>query len=210
RVVTGDTKVVGRGECDGVYFATTGIGIKDPSLNLGLDQIRTGDCVLVSGTVGDHGAAVMLARQEYGLSGDLVSDSASVLPVARSLIRTGGLRFMRDPTRGGLATVVNDIARHTGLGVCLHEDSIPVCDQVNAVCEVLGLDPYYLASEGRIVAVIDPEAVPDALGGLSTLAPDARVIGTIEKGSGSVVIRTRFGGERILDELEEDLLPRIC
>lgn len=225
-VVTGDTKVVGRGECGGehiearsgeygreyagVYFATTGIGLRPNTLNLGIDQIKPGDCVLVTGTIGDHGAAIMLAREEFGLSGDLRSDAASVLPEARQLIKAGGLRFMRDPTRGGLATVANELARVTHHGIRLREDSIPIRDPVNAVCEVLGLDPLYLACEGRILAVIDPNSVDAALSALSVIAPDAAIIGVIETDPGPVVMETQLGGERILDELEDDPLPRIC
>lgn len=225
-IITGDTKVVGRGECGGegdgtrsgarvgeyggVYFATTGIGLRPSNLHLGIDQIKPGDCVLVSGTVGDHGAAIMLAREEFGLSGDLASDAASVLPVARQLIKVGGLRFMRDPTRGGLATVANELARVTCHGIRLREDAIPIRDPVNAVCEVLGLDPLYLACEGRIVAVIDPSSVNVALAALSVIAPDSAIIGVIESDPGPVVMETQLGGERILDELEDDPLPRIC
>lgn len=209
-VVTGDTKVVRRGECGGIYFATTGIGIRDPGITLGIDRIQPGDHILVTGPVGDHGAAIMLAREEFGLTGELNSDAASILPEARQLIGTGGLRFMRDPTRGGLATVANELTRVTGLGMKLRERDIPIRDTVNAVCEVLGLDPLYLACEGRIVAVVSPDVSDAALAALSGTAPEAAVIGTIEAEPGPVVIETLPGGERILDELEDDPLPRIC
>lgn len=209
-VVTGDTKVVGRGECGGVYFATTGIGLRPYGVEIGVERIRPGDKLLVTGTVGDHGAAIMLAREEFGLSGDLASDAASVLPLAQALIRTGALRFMRDPTRGGLATVANDLARMSGHGVRLDEARIPVRDPVNAVCEVLGLDPLYLASEGRIVAVIDPALADTALEAVASLSGDAAIIGEVEAEPGPVVIETMLGGERVLDELEDDPLPRIC
>lgn len=209
-IVTGDTKVVGRDECGGIYFATTGIGMRPADLHLGLTQIRPGDHILVTGTVGDHGAAIMLAREDFGLSGQLLSDSASVLPAARRLIQAGGLRFMRDPTRGGLATVANELARVTGFGIRLRENDIPIRDTVNAVCEVLGLDPLYLACEGRIVAVVAPEFSDTALAALSEVAPDAVVIGQFDAEPGAVVVETGLGGERILDELEDDPLPRIC
>lgn len=209
-IITGDTKVVGRGECGGIYFATTGIGQRAPGIQLGIEHIKPGDAILVTGPVGDHGAAIMLAREEFGLSGDLVSDAASVLPAARILLGTGGLRFMRDPTRGGLATVANELARVTGLGIRLLEERIPIRDPVNAVCEVLGLEPLYLACEGRIVAVIDPSRAEDAISALSEVAPLAAIIGHVADVPGPVVMETLLGGERVLDELEDDPLPRIC
>jgi hydrogenase expression/formation protein HypE len=137
-VVAGDTKVVARGDCDGIYLATTGIGFRPPGACFALGRVRAGDRILVSGPVGDHGAAVMLARQEFGLRGDLKSDAASVLPQARALMAVPGLKFMRDPTRGGLATVAHELARATGFTVRLAEAEIPVEDSVQSVCELLG------------------------------------------------------------------------
>ncbi|HKI73065.1 MAG TPA: hydrogenase expression/formation protein HypE [Pseudomonadales bacterium] len=209
-IVTGDTKVVGRGECGGIYFATTGIGVRADDIHLGIDRIRPGDAILVTGPVGDHGAAIMLAREEFGLSGDLTSDAASVLPAARLLLGAGGVRFMRDPTRGGLATVANELARVTGLGIHLSEAAIPIRDPVNAVCEVLGLEPLYLACEGRIVAVVDPDHASAAIAALAGSYPEAAIIGHVEGAPGPVVMETLLGGERVLDELEDDPLPRIC
>ena len=209
-IITGDTKVVGRQECGGVYFATTGIGTRMRDVHLGIDLIQPGDRILVTGPVGDHGAAIMLAREEFGLSGELQSDAASVLPAARALLAAGGVRFMRDPTRGGLATVANELTRMRGLGIRLDENEIPIRDPVNAVCEVLGLDPLYLACEGRIVAVVAPDRAEAAIAALSDIAPDAAIIGRIEETPGPVVMQTGLGGERILDELEDDPLPRIC
>lgn len=209
-VVTGDTKVVGRGECGGIYFATTGVGIRHSGIDLGAGTIRPGDRILVTGPVGDHGAAVMLARGEFGLSGDLRSDSASVLPAAKALMATPGLRFMRDPTRGGLATVANELTRQTGRGIRLLEETIPVRESVAAACEMLGFDPYYLACEGRVVAVVSPESASPAIEALKDVAPEAVLIGTVEDSAGPVILETGMGGERILDELEDDPLPRIC
>lgn len=134
-------------------MATTGIGVRQPGLRLGLDQIRAGDVVMVSGPVGDHGTAVLLAREDFGLKGDLASDAASILPLARALWSLPGLRFMRDPTRDGLATVMHDIAHATGLSAHLDEAAIPVNAPVRAVCDMLGYDPLYLACEGWILAV---------------------------------------------------------
>jgi hydrogenase expression/formation protein HypE len=209
-VVAGDTKVVGRGECDGLYLNVTGVGFRPAGVNLGFAGIRPGDRVLVSGPVGDHGAAVMLAREAFGLRGDLRSDAASVLPLAQALLAVPGLRFMRDPTRGGVATVCHEIARATGLGLRLGESRIPVRDAVASVCELLGYDPLYLACEGRIVAVVDAAGAEAALAAAREHAPGAALVGEITRGPPQVVLETEFGGERVLDELEDDPLPRIC
>jgi hydrogenase expression/formation protein HypE len=209
-VVAGDTKVVGRGECDGIYLATTGIGFRPRGVRFALDCVRAGDRILVSGPVGDHGAAVMLARQEFGLRGDLASDAASVLAQAQALMRVPGLRFMRDPTRGGLATIAHELVRATGFTVRLSEAQIPVSDSVQSVCELLGFDPLYLACEGRIVAVVAPDAAETALATLRSVAPLAALIGELKAGPPQVILDTEFGGQRALDELEDDPLPRIC
>jgi hydrogenase expression/formation protein HypE len=209
-VVAGDTKVVGRGDCDGIFFATTGVGSRPHGACLAVDRIRAGDRLLVSGPIGDHGAAVMLARQEFGLRGDLKSDAASVMQQARALMSVPGLRFMRDPTRGGLATVANELARAINLTIRLSEERIPVNDSVQSVCELLGFDPLYLACEGRIVAVVDPRTAEQALGALRAEAPQAALIGEVTTGAAQVILDTAFGGERSIDELEDDPLPRIC
>ena len=163
RVVAGDTKVLRRGEGGGLYLATTGIGVRPAGVRLGMDLIRAGDSILVSGSLGDHGIAVMLAREQFGLSGDLASDAASVLPLTRAALKFSGLRFMRDPTRGGIAAVTHEIMQATELGVRLMEPAIPVRDPVTSVCEQLGYDPYYLASEGRVVAVVATEQADELL-----------------------------------------------
>jgi hydrogenase expression/formation protein HypE len=209
-VVAGDTKVVGRGDCDGIYLAVTGIGFRPLGSRLGLDQVESGDRLIVSGPVGAHGAAVMLARQEFGLRGDLNSDAASVWPQAQALLAVPGLRFMRDPTRGGLATVAHELARATQLSVHLSETQIPVSDAVQSVCELLGFDPLYLACEGRLVAVVAAATAERALSALRTVAPQAMLIGELRAGPPRVVLATAFGGLRMLDELEDDPLPRIC
>ena len=211
-VAAGDTKVVRRGEGGGLYLATTGIGVRPHGLRLSMKEIRPGDQVLVSGSVGDHGICVMLAREQFGLSGDLRTDAASVLPLTRALLELEGLRFMRDPTRGGLATVAHEIARATGHSVRLRETAIPVRDQVRSVCEMLGYDPYYLACEGRVVAVLAPEDAQRALAAWQALPEgrDAAIIGEVEAAGRPVVIETELGGRRMLEELEDDPLPRIC
>lgn len=212
-VVTGDTKVVPRGHGGGIYFTTTGVGVENPACRPSLKNIRAGDKVLVSGSVGDHGTCVMLAREEFGLRGDLQSDSACVLPLTRLAMQQPGLRFMRDPTRGGLATVMHEVARFTGLDIRLFEEQIPVKPPVQSVCEMLGYDPYYLACEGRVVAVVAKENAQDLLAAWQSIEDgcDAAIIGQLESdGNGSVFLQTVLGGERLLDELEDDPLPRIC
>lgn len=212
QVVAGDTKVLARGECGGVYLATTGLGAVPEGLALDPKRVQPGDRLIVSGTVGDHGTAVLLAREQYGLRGDLRSDSASVLPVCEILQRFDGLRFMRDPTRGGLATVVHDLARETGLGIALDEDAIPLGEPVSAVCELLGYDPLYLACEGRVMAAVAGDQADAAVSELraSGVAPDAAVVGTVAASTGPVTLTTGLGGQRLIDELEDDPLPRIC
>ena len=212
RVAAGDTKVLRRGEGGGLYLATTGIGIRQPGLRLGLDHIRTGDVVLVSGPIGDHGTAVLLAREDFGLKGDLTSDAASVLPLAQALWDLPGLRFMRDPTRGGLVTVMHDIAHATGLTVYLEERVIPIHPPVRGVCAMLGYDPLYLACEGRVVAVLSADAARNALDRWRALpgGENAAIIGGLSGSTPQVVLKTEIGGERLLEELEDDPLPRIC
>ena len=212
QVAAGDTKVLRRGEGGGLYLATTGIGVRRHGLRLSMKEIRPGDRVLVSGSVGDHGICVMLAREQFGLSGELLSDAASVLPLTRALLDFEGLRFMRDPTRGGLATVAHEIARATGCSVRLSEAAIPVRDAVRSVCEMLGYDPYYLACEGRVVAVLAPEDAERALATWRALpgGEDAAIIGQVDPEGRPVVIETELGGRRMLEELEDDPLPRIC
>jgi len=211
-VAAGDTKVLPRGEGGGIYLATTGIGTRPPGTKLGLDRIREGDIILVSGPVGDHGISVMLAREQFGLHGELLSDAASVLPLTKALMKLGGLHFMRDPTRGGLATVAHELCHATGLQIRLDQPAIPVRDPVQSVCEMLGYDPLFLACEGRVVAVVDPGHAEEALATWQSL-PDgeqASIIGKVAAGSAHVILTTELGGERILEELEDDPLPRIC
>ncbi len=211
QVVAGDTKVLRRGEGGGLYLATTGIGIRHPH-RTGMQYIRAGDVLLVSGPVGDHGIAVMLAREEFGLQGELLSDAASVLPLTQAALEYPGLRFMRDPTRGGLITVCLELLRATGLGVTLEQDSVPVRDIVQSVCDMLGYDPLYLACEGRVLAVVAPEDAPRLLDHWRSL-PDGQQsmqVGRVEDRHRHVLLRTSLGGERVMEELEDDPLPRIC
>ena len=211
QVVAGDTKVLRRGEGGGLYLATTGIGIRSSRL-LGLNRIHENDVILVSGPVGDHGIAVLLAREEFGLHGDVKSDAASVLPLTQEALKVPGLRFMRDPTRGGLATVAHELQRATGMGISLSQQAIPVRDPVQSVCDMLGYDPMYLACEGRVVAVVAPADAELLLQRWQVLpdGKDAAIIGNVKNAGGHVLLHTELGGERILEELEDDPLPRIC
>jgi hydrogenase expression/formation protein HypE len=210
-VVAGDTKVLRRGEGGGLYLATTGVGIRCGH-KLGLDLIHDGDAILVSGPVGDHGIAVMLAREEFGLHGEVSSDAASVLPLTLEALKVPGLRFMRDPTRGGLATVAHELQRATGMGVDLQQPQIPVRDPVQSVCDMLGYDPMYLACEGRVVAVVDPVGAEELLQRWRALpeGENAVIIGNVNAAGKHVLLTTELGGQRILEELEDDPLPRIC
>ena len=211
-VVAGDTKVVARGEGGGLYLATTGVGLRDPRVDLGMHRIQAGDVILVSGAIGDHGTAVLLAREQFGLRGEVKSDSASVFAIAQALLKAGGLHFMRDPTRGGLASVANEIVAVSGHGVRLHESSVPIQAPVRSVCEILGYDPYYLACEGRLLAVVEAGRAASALSAMRAAAGGeaSAIIGCIEDIQRHVVLETELGGERILEELEDDPLPRIC
>lgn len=211
QVVAGDTKVLRRGEGGGLYLATTGVGIRH-ARPLGMNLIRTGDAILVSGPVGDHGIAVLLAREEFGLQGEVVSDAASVLPLTQAALQVPGVRFMRDPTRGGLATVAHELQRATGMGISLSQVNIPVRDPVQSVCDMLGYDPMYLACEGRVVAVVAPDEAEQLLQRWQAIptGEDAAIVGHVTPPGTQVLLQTELGGERILEELEDDPLPRIC
>ena len=211
RVVCGDTKVVPRGQGSTLYLTTTAIGEQVCEQPLGMAQIQVGDAILVSGPVGDHGAAVMLAREQFGLSGELRSDVANVFPLCEALYDLPGVRFLRDPTRGGLATVLHEMQLATGLGIRVQQASIPLNEQVQVLCEMLGYDPYYLACEGRVIAVVDHSQAEIALARWQSLPEGgaAATIGEVTRGT-AVVLQTGLGGERLLPELEDDPLPRIC
>jgi len=213
-IVTGDTKVVERTKADGMYITTAGVGVRDDRVALATTSARPGDVVICSGTIGDHGTAIMLARGELDLDGDVASDTAPLWEVADALITAAGphLRVMRDPTRGGVATVLNEIARDADVGVVLEESAVPVKPAVRGACEILGIDPMYVANEGKLLAVVASEAADAALEALrSGAAPDSAVIGEVSaEHRGMVLVRTAFGGTRIMDMLIGDPLPRIC
>ncbi|HVV36624.1 MAG TPA: hydrogenase expression/formation protein HypE [Acidimicrobiales bacterium] len=208
-VVAGDTKVVNRGAADGLYITTAGVGVVPPGRRVDAARVHPGDKVIVSGTIGDHGMAVMLARGDLAIEADIRSDTAPVAAAVEALFAAApSTRWLRDPTRGGLGTVCNELARAAGIAVVLDEPALPVTPAVAAACDLLGIDPLYVANEGKFVAVVAPdecEAAVQAVGG------DAAVIGTIEADpAGVVVLVTGFGGTRIVDLLVGDPLPRIC
>jgi hydrogenase expression/formation protein HypE len=212
QIVTGDTKILPRGQGGGLYLAMSGIGTRTTSAPLGMAQIKPGDVLLINGPAGDHAAAILLARHEFGLHGALRSDCASVLPFCAAACQYAGLRFMRDPTRGGIATAAHEIAQATGLRVTLDEQTLPIRDEVRGLCDILGYDPLYLACEGRVAAVIAPGEAAPLLAAWRALpgGAQAAIIGQIIAGPPRVTLRTALGGERRLDELEDDPLPRIC
>jgi hydrogenase expression/formation protein HypE len=215
KITGGDTKVVEHGKADSMYITTTGIG--RPLLGLKIDprSVRPGDKILLSGPIGDHGITILLARGELDLEADLHSDTRSVFPLVEALVNAAGpgVRWMRDPTRGGVATSLNELARDCGCGIVLAEEAIPVRDAVRGACELLGLDPLHIANEGQFLAVVSPEYADAALNALN-LAPggeDAKVIGEVrEQPCGAVLVTTLYGGSRIIDMLVGDPLPRIC
>jgi hydrogenase expression/formation protein HypE len=214
-VVAGDTKVVERTKADGMYITTTGVGVRDERAELSSRSIRAGDKVLCSGTIGDHGTAIMLERGELELDADIASDTTPLWEVAESLIACcgGDLRVMRDPTRGGVATVLNELAAEAAIGVVVHEDAVPVRPEVQGACEILGIDPMYVANEGKLLAVVAPGQEEGALEAIrsSPAGADAAVIGEIAaEPEGMVLVHTGFGGTRIMDMLIGDPLPRIC
>jgi hydrogenase expression/formation protein HypE len=214
QVVTGDTKVVQRGKADGCYINTAGVGILERPLALGAANARPGDAVLVSGPIGDHGVTVMLARGELDIESEVTSDTAPLNGlVERLLDATDGVHALRDATRGGVATICNEVARAAGVAVVLEEEAIPVRPDVRGACELLGIDPLYVACEGRLVAVVDGAAAEAALQALRSLplGEGAAVVGRVKDDPpGLVLLKTSFGGTRIVDLLVGDPLPRIC
>ena len=214
-IITGDTKVVERGKADGVFISTAGVGVLPDGLDLSADKARPGDRVLLSGSLGDHGVAIMSKRQNLTFDTEIVSDSAALPGLVAAMVAAGGqgLRLMRDPTRGGLAATMNEIAQQSNLGFRLQEDAIPVKPAVAAACELLGLDPLHVANEGKLVAVVAPEQADTVLAAMKAhpLGRDAAQIGeAVADDHRFVQMATSFGGGRIVDWLSGEQLPRIC
>lgn len=213
-IVTGDTKVVHRGKADQLFINTSGVGIVSADLRLSMDRIQPGDVVLLSGYIGDHGMAVMLAREALELDADIETDSAPLHElVAALLLAAPDTRIIKDPTRGGVASALNEIAARTKLAIRIDEERVPVRLPVRGACEILGLEPLHIANEGKLVAIVPREQAADALAALRrhSLGADAAVIGEVlPQPEGMVLLRTGIGGSRVLDMLVGDPLPRIC
>ena len=215
RIAGGDTKVVEHGKADGMYITTTAVGSFLPGVEIDPKSVRPGDKILLSGWIGDHGVTILLARGDLALESDIRSDTRSVFPFveAVALAAAPGIRWMRDPTRGGVATALNELARDCGLGVVVSEDLIPVRDAVRGACELLGLDPLHIANEGQFLAVVAPEFADAAVEALRKVpgGEEARIVGDVrERPAGSVLVANSYGGSRIVDMLVGDPLPRIC
>ncbi|WP_028135620.1 hydrogenase expression/formation protein HypE [Bradyrhizobium japonicum] len=214
-IITGDTKVVERGKADGLFISTSAVGILPDGLDLSAENARVGDRVLISGTLGDHGVAIMSKRQNLAFETEIVSDSAALNDLVARMVEAGGagIRLMRDPTRGGLAATLNEIAQQSRLGFHLVEEEIPVKPGVAAACELLGLDPLHVANEGKLVAIVAPDIAGAVLAAMREhpLGRDAADIGeAVADDHHFVQMATSFGGGRIVDWLSGEQLPRIC
>jgi hydrogenase expression/formation protein HypE len=215
RIVTGDTKVVPRGAADGLFINTTGIGVLREGIHLSGSYARAGQAVILTGPAGDHGAAIIAARKDLGVGGDVVSDCRPVADLIGAILDKVGasVTVMRDPTRGGVATTLNEIARSSGVGIEIDEASVPLRPTTKAVCEILGFDPLYLANEGAVLVILDEDKVKVALQICheNPAGRDAAKIGTVRDDlGGKVVLKTAMGGRRIMDMLAGEMLPRIC
>ena len=214
QIAAGDTKVVNKGHGDGLYINTSGIGRIPEGVQIGPAQARPGDVVIVSGTMGDHGIAIMSVREGLEFETTIRSDSAPLHGLVQEVLgATTAIRCMRDPTRGGLSSTLNEIAGQSRVGIMLDEGSIPVREEVRGACELMGLDPLYVANEGKLVAIVAPEAADAALAAMRRhpLGGDAHIIGTVTQDNpGLVGMRTLLGSTRIVDMLAGDQLPRIC
>lgn len=214
QIVTGDTKVVEKGGCDGMFINTAGIGAVETNLRLSADQARPGDVVLLSGPIGDHGIAILAEREGLSFETDILSDSAPLHSLVADMLATGAMiRCMRDPTRGGVASSCNEIAQTSRVGIQLKEEAIPLREEVRGACELLGLDPLYIANEGKLLAISAPEDAERLLAAMQRhpLGRGASIIGKVtSENSGLLTMRTALGAIRIVDMLANDPLPRIC
>ena len=213
-IIAGDTKVVNRGQADKLFITTSGVGMISPGVDISGVNARAGDKVLLSGTIGDHGIAVMSQREGLRFSMTLESDCAPLNKLVSQLLETSSrIHCLRDPTRGGLATTLNELARQSKVGIVIEEAKIPVKEEVKAACELLGLDPIYVANEGKMVAVVDPTDADKILAQMrkSSYGRDAAIIGEVtSEHPGKVIMKTKLGPSRIVDMLSGELLPRIC
>ena len=214
-IVAGDTKVVPRGMCDKMYVCTTGIGVLDDRASLSPSALRPGDKIIVSGRIGDHGTAIMLARGEFDLDADITSDTRSLWPMVDTMLDAAGpsLRCLRDATRGGVASVLNELARASRVAMVVNEAAVPVHPAVAGATEILGIDPMHVANEGKLVAIVAPEAADAAVAALRSMpgGEEAAEIGECKtEPEGMVLMATAFGGKRVMDQLVGDPLPRIC
>jgi hydrogenase expression/formation protein HypE len=212
-VVGGDTKVVERGSADGVFINTSGVGIVPEGLEISGCNARPGDLVILSGSIGDHGVAVLSRREGLDFETELKSDTAPLNLLVAGMLEAGEIHAMRDPTRGGLATSLNEIARSSQVGMTIDEARVPVREEVVEACEMLGFDPFYIANEGKLVAVVPPDSADAVLAAMTSrrYGEDASVVGEISsRDRGTVRLKTTVGGERILSPLSGELLPRIC
>jgi hydrogenase expression/formation protein HypE len=213
RIVTGDTKVVDRGHADGLFINTAGVGWVPAGVDVGIHRVQPGDKLILSGPLGEHGAAILIARGELALESEIQSDCQPLHQLIAAMLEAGGVHAMRDVTRGGLGSVANEFAEGSGLGLMLDEAAIPVPLEVHGFCEVLGLDVLYLANEGKLLAAVSPESADTVLDAMKSLpeGEQAAVIGeVVADNPGRVVVKTSFGSHRILDKLVGEQLPRIC
>jgi hydrogenase expression/formation protein HypE len=213
-IISGDTKVVAHGEADGLYISTTGVGLLNPNIDIGGNKAQPGDKVLLSGTIGDHGIAVLEARGELGFTTQLESDVAPLNNLIEAMLGASrNIHVLRDPTRGGIASALNEIAAQSSVGIILDESSIPIKPEVSGACEMLGFDPFYIANEGKLLALVSPDDAEEVLKAMrkEKYGKEAAIIGQVEaEPRGRVLLKTSLGSTRIIDVLAGELLPRIC
>ncbi len=222
KIVTGDVKVVEKGMCDKIFINTSGIGMKSKGIKLSRQKLIPGDKLLINGSIGDHGIAVLMKRGDFHFHGDIVSDCAPLTGLIEEILKTGnprtkrsgsGVKFMRDPTRGGLATTLNEVVSGMDFGIVVNEENIPVKEEIKAACEILGLDAVYVANEGKVVVIVSKSRAQDILRIMRAhpLGKGSRIIGeVVEEPKGKVLMKTTIGGSRIIDMMVGDQLPRIC
>jgi hydrogenase expression/formation protein HypE len=213
-LVTGDTKVVDRGKGDGIFITTSGVGVIDPGISISPSNVRPGDCILVSGLIAAHGVAIMSVREGLEFGTSIVSDTAPLNGLVHAMLEASkDIHVLRDPTRGGVASALNEIAAKGGTGMLIREEAIPIHEEVRAACELLGLDPLYVANEGKLLAFVPPPSAERVLEAMRNhpLGREAAIIGeVVSEHAGTVVMQSRIGGKRVVDMLSGEQLPRIC